>query len=147
MPQYGRPSVDTANPGNYTDQVGGSANIYQTIDEVTLDDADFIRSPLAPSSSVYVTKYSSVEDPLSSVNHVLRTRYAKSAAGGAQVNLVVQLRQGYVNEGTPGTLIVERTFTNIGEAFTTDAYTLSGAEADAISGYSALYLRVVATQV
>lgn len=42
MAQFGRPSADTNNPGSYTDQAGGSANIYTTIDEVTLDDADYI---------------------------------------------------------------------------------------------------------
>ena len=147
MPQYGRPSADTNNPGTYTDQGGGSTNIYATIDEVTLDDADYIRSPLAPASAIYVTKYSNLEDPQSSTGHVLRTRYAKDAAGGAQIDIVVQLRQGYVSEVTQGTLIATRTFTNVGNTFTTDAYTLSGAEADAITDYTSLYLRVSSNQV
>lgn len=147
MPQFGRPSADTNNPDAWTDQAGGSTNIYLTIDEVTASDADYIRSPLTPTLDIYVTKYSNLEDPLSSAGHILRTRYAKSAAGGAQIDVIAQLRQGYVSEATQGTLIVARTFTNISETFTTDAYTLSAAEADAITDYTSLYLRLSANQV
>lgn len=146
MPQFGRPSADTS-IGAYTDQAAGTTNIFQSIDETSPSDADYIQSALAPSSAPYVTKLSNLEDPLSSSNHVVRYRYAKSAAGGAQINLTVQLRQGYVNEGTPGTQIAEWTHTDIAETFTTAAQTLSGAEADAITDYTSLYLRFVATQV
>ncbi len=147
MAQFGRPSADTNNPGSFTDQGGGSTNIYQGIDETAYSDTDYIRSPVAPSSSVYVTKLSSVEDPLSSTNHTVRYRYAKDAASGAQINLTIELRQGYVSEASPGTLIATvATLSNIGEAWTAGSYTLSGAEADAISNYGDLYLRFIATQ-
>lgn len=146
MPQFGRPSADTANPGAYTDQGGGGSNIYTTIDETSPSDADYIRSPLNPQGAVYVTKLSNVEDPQSSSGHTLRTRYAKDAAGGGIIGLVAQLRQGYANEGTPGTLICERTFPAITEAFTTDTYALQTSEADAITDYTSLYVRYVATQ-
>lgn len=147
MPQFGRPSADTNNPGSWTDQAGGAVTIYTTIDEVTASDVDFVRSPLVPSSSVYVTKLSVVTDPLVSTGHVLRTRYAKDAAGGGQINLTAELRQGYVSEASLGTLIATRTFTNISETFATDAYTLTAAEADAITAYGDLYVRLIATQV
>lgn len=146
MAQFARPSSDFNNPGAYTDQAGGATTIYTTIDEVTYSDADYIRSPLAPSSAVYVTKLSSVEDPVSSTGHYLRTRYAKDAAGGSTIGLVVQLRQAYVSEGVPGTQICERTFANISEAFTPDAYNLSVGEADSITAYDNLYIRYVANQ-
>jgi hypothetical protein len=147
MAQFGRPSADTNNPGAYTDQAGGSANIYTTIDEVAASDADFVRSPQVPATSVYVSKLSNLTDPLQSTGHILRIRYAKDVAAGAQIDLTVELRQGYVSEASLGTLIKSRTFTNITETFTTDAYTLSGAEADAITDYTALYLRFISTQV
>lgn len=147
MPQFGRPSADTNNPGSYTDQAGGAVNIYLTIDEVTIDDADFVRSPLAPATSIYVTKFSNLEDPVSSTGHIFRTRYAKDAAAGAQINLVAELRQAYVSEASLGTLIATRTFTNISNVFATDAYTLVAAEADAITDYTSLYLRVSFNQV
>ena len=147
MAQFGRPSADTNNPGSWVDQADGAVNIYLTIDEVVASDADYVKSPSAPATAVYVTKLSNLEDPVISTGHILRTRYAKSAAGGAQIDVVAQLRQGYVSEVSLGTLIATRTFTNISETFTTDAYTLAGAEADAITNYTLLYLRLSANQV
>lgn len=146
MPQYGRPSADTS-IGTYTDQVGGATNIYTTIDEVAADDADYIRSVAAPANAPYVCALSTLEDPVSSTGHIVRYRYAKDASGGAQIDLTVQLRQGYVNEGTPGTLIASWSHTNISNTFTTAAQTLSGAEADAITNYGSLFLRFVSNQV
>jgi hypothetical protein len=148
MAQKSNPSVDTYNSDGYTDQVGGITNIYTTIDEgYPFSDADYIRSAVAPSSDVYVTKLSTAEDPQSSSGHIIRFKYAKDAAGGAQVDLTVQLRQGYVNEGTPGTLIHEKVVTNISNVFTDDSFTLSAGEADAITNYADLYLRFVSNQV
>lgn len=146
MAQFGRPSTDTTNEG-YTDQAGGGTNIFQSIDESVASDADFIKSALTPTNDVYVTKLTSIEDPISSINHVVRYRYAKDAAGGAQIDLTVQLRQGYTNEGAPGTLIAQWLHTNIAETFTAAAQTLSGAEADSITNYADLFLRFVANQV
>ena len=143
MAQFGRPSVDTLRD-NWEEDDGTTVDIFDQIDEVVLDDADYIRTVLTPTSDVYVTKLSSVEDPLSSTGHIVRFRAAKSAAGGDQIDLTVQLRQGYVNEGSPGTLIATvATLTNISETFTTTTYTLSGAEADSITNYGDLYLRFV----
>jgi hypothetical protein len=42
------PDADTANPGGWTDEGGGSTDIWQSIDEQAPPvDADYIRSPLA----------------------------------------------------------------------------------------------------
>lgn len=147
MAQFGRPSADTS-IGGYTDQAGGTTSIFGTIDEVTASDADFIRSVVAPASAPYATALTSVEDPVSSSGHVVRCRMAKDAAGGAQIDATVQLRQGYVSEASQGTLIATMTATsNISETFTTFTYTLSAAEADAISNYASLFIRIVANQV
>lgn len=147
MPQFARPSADTT-LGTFTDQGGGSTNIYTTIDEVVASDADYIRSAAVPVASVYVTLLSSVEDPQSSSGHVLRYRYAKDAAGGGQINLTaVQLRQGYVSEASQGTLIASTSQTNISETFTTGTLTLSAAETDSITNYAALFVRIVVDQV
>lgn len=147
MPQFGRPSADTNNAGLYTNQAGGSTNIYQSIDETVADDADFIQSPLDPSTAAYTTALSSITDPSSSTGHVMRTRYRKDTAAGAQINIVAQLRQAYVSEASLGTLIVARTFTDVTGTFTTDAYTLTGAEADAITNYASLFYRYTSDQV
>ena len=146
MAQFGRPSTDTTNE-SYTDQAGGAVTIYTTIDEVVADDADFIRSAVTPTSDVYVTKLTSVTDPGLSTGHVVRYRYSKDAAAGAQIDLTVELRQDYVNEASQGTLIHSQPHTNIGEAWTAGTFTLTGPEADAITAYASLYLRMVCNQV
>lgn len=148
MAQFGRPSADTYNTDLYTDQGGGGTNIYTTIDETSASDADYIRSPLGPTSDVYVTALTTLEDPVSSTGHTVRWRYGKDASGGATVNLTVELRQGYVNEGTPGTLIATCLSAGaVPDTFTDGSYTLSAGEADAITNYGSLFLRFVANQV
>lgn len=147
MPQFLRPSTDTTREAWET-EAGGTTNIFQQIDESVANDADFIRSAVAPTNDVYATKLTAGEDPLSSTGHTVRWRYNKSASGGAQINLTVELRQGYTNEGAQGTLIATvATLTNISDTVTAGSYTLSGGEADAITDYSDLYLRYVANQV
>ena len=146
MAQYGRPSADT-HIGNYEDQAAGTTNIYTAIDETSASDTDYIVSSSAPSSDPYVCALTSVEDPLSSSNHVYRYRVAKSASGGAQINVTCELRQSYVSEASQGTLIATDSQTDIGSTFTTYSKTLSAGEADAITNYGALYLRIVFNQV
>lgn len=146
MAQFGRPSTDTTRD-NWETEAGGTTNIYQQIDETFANDSDYIRTVVAPTNDVFVTKLTTLEDPLASTGHVVRYRYAKSAASGAQINLTVELRQGYVSEASQGTLIASWSHTNISETLTTAAQTLSGAEADAITNYTDLYLRFVGNQV
>ena len=146
MAQFGRPSTDTVNE-SYTDQAAGSTNIFQAIDEVSASEADYIQSAITPTNDVYATKLTSVTDPLVSTGHIVRYRYSKDAAGGAQIDLTVQLRQGYVSEVTQGTLIASAAHTNISDTWTAGTFTLSGAEADAITNYADLFLRFVGNQV
>ena len=142
MPQFARPSTDTVRDG-WENQAAGTVNIFQTIDEVAADDADYIRTGLTPTADVYVTKLTTVEDPVSSTGHVVRYRYGKDTAGGDQIDLTVELRQGYVNEGSPGVLIATATHSNAGAFPQAGSITLSGPEADAITNYADLYLRFV----
>lgn len=97
------------------------------IDEVSPSDADFIACPSGLSGHQCEVKLSAVTDPVSSANHVLsvRARRTGTSTGGN-----VELRCG-------ATLI---TAFNHAEttSFVTYTYTLSGAEADAITDYSDL---------
>lgn len=144
MPQFGRPIADTT-LGNYQDEGGGTTTIYDGIDESVASDADYIRSPTNPNTEVYVARLTSLTDPVSSSGHVLRVRAGTDqAAGGNQIDLTAQLRQGYTNEGSPGTLIATLTQANISQgSFTDYSVTLSGAEADSITDYTVLYVRIV----
>lgn len=148
MPQFARPSADTTRD-NWFDEAAGTASIFSHIDESVADDNDYVKTQLTPTLDVYVTKLSSVTDPVSSANHIVRFRYRKESTGGERIDLTVELRQGYVNEGTPGTLIATvASLTDItGAAWTAASYTLAGAEADAITNYGDLYLRFVGNKV
>lgn len=142
MAQFGRPSADTDNTGTFTDQAGGSTNIYTTIDEVTADDADYIRSPTSPVNKTYTTKLSNVTDPVSSTGHIMRMRTSDDLDAQESIDFTQQLRQGYVSEASQGTLIASQSRTGVtSTTWTTSAYTLSGAEADAITDYTGLYYR------
>lgn len=146
MAQFARPSTDTTRD-NWETETGGTTNLFQQIDESVANDADYIRTQLTPTNDVYVTKLTSVTDPVSSSNHIIRFRYGKDASAGDQIDLIVQLRQGYTNEGAMGTLIASTTLTNIGGFPLAGSFTLSGAEADAITNYGDLYLRFVGNKV
>lgn len=146
MAQFGRPSTDTTREG-WEEDDGTTASIFDQIDEAVADDADYIRSALVPTTDAYVTKLTAVTDPLQSTGHIVRYRYGKDAAAGAQINIVVELRQGYVSEASLGTLIHAETHTNVGLYPIAGSFTLSGAEADSITNYADLFLRITANQV
>ena len=146
MPQFARPNADITD-GNWLNDAGSAVDLFASIDEVTPSDTDFIESGLAPSSDAVAMHLSDPEDPQSSTGHIIRWRRGKNTSGGAQIDLTTQLRQGYVSEASQGTLITSQADNNIPDAFTTTSYTLSGAEADSITNYADLQLRIVANQV
>lgn len=142
MPQFARPDADADNTGSFTDQGGGSTNIYTTIDEASASDADYIRSPTSPANAAYTARLSDVTDPASSTGHIIRMRTSTDLAAQESIDFTQQLRQGYVSEASQGTLIASQSRTGVTSTTWTDsAYTLSGAEADAITDYTALFLR------
>ena len=145
MAQFGRPSTDTTRD-NWEEDDGTTTDIWDQIDEAAADDGDFIRTVLTPTSDVYVTKLTTLEDPISSTGHIFRYRYGKSAASGDQIDLTVELRKAYVNEGSPGTVVASATHTNIGVSPIAGSITLSGAEADSITDYNDLFFRFVANR-
>lgn len=142
MPQFARPDTDADNTGAYTDQAGGSTNIYTTIDESSANDTDYIRTPAGAGTYVYTARLSDVTDPVSSSNHIMRMRTSADQDAQQSVSFTHQLRQGYTNEGSPGTLIASQSRNSVTSTTWTDSsYTLSGAEADAITDYTALFYR------
>ena len=139
-----RASADSVD-GAWTDQGGGTA-LAAAIDEVTPADADFIQSPAAPINSGCRVKLTAGTDPATSVGHVIRWRASKDA-GPEQIDMTVKLYQGGGNALGGGTLIAEFTRANVATGFVTFTETLSGAEADAITDYTDLYLEFFANQV
>lgn len=137
-----RPTSDLLD-GSWTNQAGSAVNLYESINEAAPpDDGDFIQSEWSPTDSPCALGLEAGTDPLSSAGHVLRYRYGK--VGGEAASVVVQLRQGYVNESNLGTLIAEWTHADISTSLTTAEQTLTAEQADAITDYGGLSIRLVA---
>lgn len=138
--------------GNWLNQAASATDIYLSIVPDTPgsigagDDTDFAESEANPSSSPYSFDLATIEDPASSSGHIIRWRRGKDAAGGGQIDLIVQLRMGFISEGTPGTQITSQTDNDLSDTIATTSYTLSGGEADSITDYGDLQGRIVADQ-
>lgn len=143
MPQFGRPITDITR-GNFSDQAGGITNIFQSIDEASANDADFIRSSQSPISEVYVCALSTVTDPNSSTGHIIRMRINTDLDAQELIDFTQQLRLNYASEASLGTLIASQQRLGVNSSgWVTSTYTLSGAEADAITDYTSLSFRYI----
>ena len=81
--------------GQWTDELGGTTNIYQSIDEPAPPiDSDYIQSPFAPQTQSYICTLSDALDPGLDTGHTLRYRYRKFPVTSQQVDLTVVLLQG-----------------------------------------------------
>lgn len=125
MAQFGRPASDVA-AGSWT-----TTPLWSKINEVVADDTSFITD--AAAGGVAEVGLSSVVDPLSSTGHIIRVRAKRGASAGTQ--LAVALYQG-------ATQIAAFTQASLTTAFVTYTFTLSGAQADAITDYTNLRFRL-----
>jgi hypothetical protein len=128
MAQYARPDSDVA-AGNWT-----TAPLYASLDETTPSDTDYIVCPISQTNTVCELGLSNVTDPASSSGHVVNFRAKKT---GAVAALIVMLFQG-------GTQIATYSPT-ITTSYAAYSYTLSGAEADAITDYTNLRIKLDGT--
>ena len=77
MVQFSRPDNDDA-IGVWTDEAGGTTDIYTGIDEVVAEDTELIASDNNPTSSeVCDIGMSTITDPAVSTGHIFRWRYQK----------------------------------------------------------------------
>lgn len=121
--------------GDYTavPAPGAGVALASRIGEPIRDDSSYIQTAPSPVSAVYEARLAAGLDPLSSVGHTVAV--VLSTAGGATSSTcVVALVQGT-------TVIASTTATNVPSTPTTYSFTLSGAEADAITDYGDLRLR------
>ena len=132
--------------GNWTGEGGETSNLYTHIDETSANDSDFVKSENDPSASPVVFQLGSLDDPGVGTAHVLSYHYGKELIDGSGINLTVQIRQDYVNEGSQGTLIAEWVHSDIGTVINADG-TLSAAQAGSITDYTSLFIRFVADTV
>jgi hypothetical protein len=103
------------------------------------DDASYIESSVDPSSEVLVLKLQPMPDPQVSTGHTFE--YEIGTAGGAtSSSVLVELIQF-----TADTVIASWTETNLPDGVTARTKTLTSEQADAITNYEDLALRITAT--
>lgn len=135
MAQFARPDGTVASSGNWRDQANQTTNIYQAIDESTPSDADYVYVPQPDATVFYEASLSNVTDPNGNTAHVLRYRQRKNNGGGRAIDVTVELREG-------ATVRASWANTNISDVASTVAQTLTSTQADSITDYSNLSVRV-----
>lgn len=126
-PQFARPDSDISQSGTWT-----PTPRWSQLDDN--DPADFVTSAYTTSETNFVVGLTDVTDPQSPADHVLRVSLRKSTGTNAQ-NATVTLLQG-------ATAIATLQINNVPTTFTTYPYTLTATEADAITDYTDLRIRV-----
>lgn len=121
-----RPGSDTSNSG-WTPSTG--SDLYAMLDEVSPNDADYISA--ASAGSVCRLGLGAVADPGTSSGQVVSYRASSSTGNG----LKVELMQG-------GTVIATWNHATLPATDTTYQQSLSAAECDAITDYTALSVRL-----
>ena len=139
MAQQAQPISDLDNTGSWT-----STPLWSKINEGGGGDGTVIVSDTTPVvTEPFTVDLSTITDPAKSTGHDLKIRWAKNAGGGGNKTIRIELREGYVNESTLGTLIATDDYAINSTTLRTDSTTMSGAEADAITDYSDLQIRVM----
>jgi hypothetical protein len=137
--QIALPSSDTS-VGTWTNQAGGTTNLYQAIDEPDYNDADYIRSVPAPNHPIYEVALGAVTDPFGNTNHTVRVRmYSETLNNPSTTSVVTELRQGASALSTPASWSDALTAVGVPTDF---AHVLTSAQADAITNYGDLRLRI-----
>ncbi|MEX0786025.1 MAG: cohesin domain-containing protein, partial [Dehalococcoidia bacterium] len=128
--QFARPSSDFATGG------WGTTPLWDKLDEAIPDDATTeIQSSNDPIADPFEVGLSAVLDPQSSANHAVRYRATKTGDGTATLD--AELYQGAALIASD----VQRTLTTAYQDF---SFTLSSGEADLITNYSDLRVRITA---
>jgi len=120
--------------GTWTPSVGG--DMFAVIDELQIDDTDYIESVGSPTSQSAEVALEDCPDPERNDGHIVRYRYQRGQ-GTDPVDLTVLLLDA-------STTIATFTHTNIGDSVVEAIQSLTAAEADNISDYSNLRLRFTA---
>ncbi len=127
-PQTLRPISDIS--GNWHGEDARTTTLYTSIDDDPFSDSTYVESPSNPvAADLAEFDLPSAVDPVTSSGHIVRYRY------GGTATLVVELRQG-------ATVVAAWTHTTPGAGPFLAEQTLSAAEADSITDYSDLRVRV-----
>tara|TARA_Y100000310_G_C20442210_1_gene696647 strand:- start:321 stop:860 length:540 start_codon:yes stop_codon:yes gene_type:complete len=139
MTQYARPDAHHSNGvGNWSDGMMGTSNLHLLIDEASADDnTTYIESGAEMDTSPDTAEFTlgDVDDPESAADHKLVYKALGSGGFGPAPNMTVALYQG-------STAIASATNTSLSGTYATTTITLSSSEANAISDYTALSVRI-----
>lgn len=137
MTQYARPDSDVSD-GSFLNASGNNTNLYQSIDESSASDSDYVISTDSGYSADNMTVgLSNVTDPENAANHVVRYRAKGDAGmgmGGSVPSLTVALLEGTTQRASS-------TNGSVATSFTDYNFSLSTSEANAISDYTDLRLK------
>ena len=137
--QLARPTSDVDNSHGWQNSAAGTTNLYQEIDEVSADDGtSVILSYTTIGGDVdteYIAGLGTVLDPLVSSGHIVRFRWKRASTGSATISVFL-----YQGASLIATVADHLNKPSTDNAWTTATYTLSAAEADAITDYSQLRL-------
>lgn len=138
---YARPSSDVTDAG-WVNESGNNTNLYDSINETSPSDSDYIVSSVGGvGSDECEVGLSSVSDPSTGNNHHVSYRYAKINVDGIPIiDLTVTLVEGT-------TIIATWFHHNIGTTLVTAVQNLTTGEANSISDYTNLRLRFNRTAV
>lgn len=136
-PQFARPATLVSNPGGWVAMAG--TQLWDMLDESAADDASSMTAtsggPSGSPGNTFTVGLAPVTDPHSSTGHVIHLRGRKPQAG-KRVEGAVELMDG-------NRVIATLSIADLAAVNWTDySYSLSPAEADAISGYGGLSLRI-----
>jgi hypothetical protein len=134
MTQTARPISDIT-VGGFRTQTGSGSSLFATLDEAIQDLTDYIYSTDDPDGSAFVeVELGNLSDPLTGDDHFVTVVW--TVVGSQSMTLLIELRQG-------ATLIDTQTTAALASGTTyTTTITLLNAEADAISDYTDLRVRI-----
>ncbi len=138
MAQFIRPTSDATN--------GWASGGFGDIDETPFSDSDFAYSNDKPATEVLEVHLGDPTDPAVSTGHIVRYRWA-TVDGGVLSGSGTAVTQDYVlfQSTTAVTGLTANQHTTNSATFSAASFTLSGAEADAITDYTDLRIRCTAT--
>ena len=137
--QYARPNADLYNDP-LKPWVTTEATRYEAINETFADGSLSEIHTENNQVTAYVAGLQSVTDPTVHTGHTIRVQAHED---GADMTLEVQLRQGYVDETTQGTLIATTGALALTTSYALYEYNLTEGEAENISDYTNLSFRFV----
>lgn len=123
-----RPNADSID-GGWTNEASSNVNLFASIDETSVDDADYIRSEDNPTADLCRVKL----ETIGAVQEPFRVIYRYKKSGASTIDLTARLIENT-------TTIAEWAHTNISTSFVTATQTLTTPEFEAITDFTDLYL-------